>query len=455
MHPLTNKKVLVLGFGASGQAAAKFLLHFGAHVTAVDRKSDPTHSVQAEDDIHSIEPFDLVVVSPGVSPDHFLLKMARVAHVEVIGEAELALRFLDRPAVAITGTNGKTTTTLLVEHVLNRCGIKARAVGNVGRPITEELLASSNSEEIFIVELSSYQLETLTCCPFSGGVILNITPDHLDRYRSFQEYADVKLSLANALKKGAPLFVHEGIECPNGVKYGGGKLCTLQLTDNRELIDHRMDKKVQLPKGLAPHDALNAAAAYGLCQKFGVNLQKFVEALMDFQKPAHRLEHFATINGVNYYNDSKATNPEAVIQAVLSFKKGVILLAGGEDKNLSYDSWPQVFKGIVELVLVFGEAALKVEAALTDCIPVTRFANLKQVVAFAKNKATSGQKVLLSPGCASFDQFKNYEQRGEKFKHWVLEGEILDEHQPKRYNHLGCVDECGIFSDPVSNSAPL
>lgn len=455
MHSLANKKVLVIGFGASGKAASKFLLHFGAHVTAVDRQGDPSHLVLSENDIDSVEKFDLVVVSPGISTNHFLLKMAREALLEVIGEAELALRFLDRPAVAITGTNGKTTTTLLVEHVLNSCGVKAKAVGNVGRPITEEMLASNDPEEVFVVELSSYQLETLACSPFSGGAILNITPDHMDRYRNFQEYTAMKLSLGRALKKSSPLFVYEEIECSNSVKYGVGEQCALQLLENGELIDHRLGEKVKLPKKLATHDALNATAAYGLCHQFGIDLKKFVQALVNFQKPNHRLEHFATIRGVNYYNDSKATNPEAVIQAVLSFKKGVILLAGGEDKNLSYASWSQMFKGVIDQALVFGEAVLKVEAALTDCIPVTRFANLKQAVAFAKKIAISGQTVLLSPGCASFDQFKNYEQRGENFKCWVLEGEILDEHQPERYNHLGCIDECGIFSDPISDSAPL
>ena len=360
---------LIVGMGMSGFAAKRFLEFHGKEVFCVDR--DPVPGVFRETAEISWDQIDQVIASPGVPSDHFLFLEAKRRSIEVIGEVELACRTITQPCVGITGTNGKTTTTLLAAHVLKN----SIAVGNVGNPLTEILLDEENRDKILVLELSSYQLETMQAKCLDAAVILNITPDHLDRYASFDDYAAAKWRIQDCLKKGAPLLT----------------------------------------------DCTNEAAARFLCRQFGVKEAEFEEAAKSFVKPAHRIEHVVDREGVTYINDSKGTNIASVMHAVRQTKGPISLIAGGKDKKSSYLPWVQGFDGKVIRIFAIGEAANEIETQLSHCIPVLKFATLSEAVEFARNQATPGETVLLSPGCASFDQFRNYEERGELFKRLVTE----------------------------------
>jgi UDP-N-acetylmuramoylalanine--D-glutamate ligase len=320
--------------------------------------------------------------------------------IEIIGEAELALRSIKQNAVAITGTNGKTTVTLLTEHILKTAGIPARAVGNVGEPLSA---MRGKPEEVLVVELSSFQIETLRARAFDAAVLLNITPDHLDRYSDMRAYARAKCALERCLKEDAPFFVQDG------VLQTYGDLFT-QLTKQMPTL--------ALPD-LPRHDRENALAAYALCRRFGVSEADFLRALSIFQKPAHRIEFVSEIDGICYYDDSKGTNIDAVIQAVHAMRGPVILIVGGVDKGASYLPWVENFRGKVKQILALGQAAKKIVEELEPFFALQHVSSLHEAVEQARRVAISGDSVLLSPGCSSYDMFRDYVQRGEEFKRYV------------------------------------
>ncbi len=376
--------VLVLGLGISGKSAVPFLEAKGAKVFVYDDK-EPSGPID-----FSI--LDLVIVSPGIAYTHPYYQKAVEQGIEVIGEAELAFRYINQPCLAITGTNGKTTVTALIEHVLNCCGIKAKALGNIGIPLTSYV---PHPEEILVVELSSYQLETMTTKVFDAGVILNITPDHLDRYQSMEEYAAAKCRLENCIKPGGTLYIYEEVEkeykhlLKNYKTYGG----------------HNFEEE-------------NIMAARLLCN---VKEEDFLKALATFKKPSHRVEFVKEIQGIRFYDDSKGTNIDAVIKAVNMMKGEVVLIAGGVDKGSSYVPWKKHFFGKVKKIIVIGQAADKIYQELIDDFDVERESSLQNAVERAKAVAARGDSVLLSPGCASFDMFKDYAHRGDQFKKYVME----------------------------------
>lgn len=396
---------VVIGAGISGRAAAQFLLARGKKVTVVDRNpqqltffesSDRLH-IALEEEFTDWQDVDEVILSSGIRPCHPLAQGKTV-----IGEAELALRTCGQRCVGITGTNGKTTVTLLVVHVLNCVGIPARALGNIGSPLTEYFL-KPKSEEVLVVELSSYQLETLHARVFDGGVILNITPDHLDRYDSFEAYAAAKCRLERCLKPGAPLFIHAEGEAVFGHLLQEKKMisCVEQGFKNR-------------------HDHENNSAAWELVKLFGVTWEQFLAGVESFQKPPHRIEFVGKWRGVSYFNDSKGTNLDAVIRAVESMEGRVLLIAGGVDKGASYEAWMAPFAKKVKKIFTLGEAAAKMEKELTSHFEMAPCASLEEAVRRASSEASEGESVLLSPGCASFDMFRDYVHRGEEFKRCVI-----------------------------------
>lgn len=393
-------KTLVIGLGLSGQSAAEFLLRKGCGVIGVD--SNPNLKGKGFEVFHDSSPIDMsdieqVIISPGVSPEHPLYCEALRKGIEVIGEAELAFRHMQQPCVGITGTNGKTTVTLLAEHVFRYSGKKARALGNVGSPLSAYML-DPDPEEIIIAELSSYQLETMQTPVFDAGVILNITPDHLDRYPSMEEYAKAKCRIQNCMKKQASLYVYEKIPLEFG---------PLLNTPYRTF------------GGEGNHDSENAQAVWLLCKEFGISVQQFSAALETFKKPPHRIELVKIIDEITYIDDSKGTNIDAAIRAVESCRGPVILIAGGVDKGASYLPWKQAFKGKVKKIIAIGQAAGKIAHELKDAFAIETAESLEQAVTHADLHAQRGDTVLLSPGCSSFDMFRDYAHRGEEFKRLV------------------------------------
>ncbi len=412
-----RKEALVIGLGISGKASAKLLLTKGFSVIAVDRRSnvlktDPVvldlmqqgMKIGNDEDPLSLASISLAVTSPGIDPSHPLLQKIKDARIELIGEIELAFRYLpNRCVLGVTGTNGKTTTVLLTAHILNASGKKAAAVGNVGAALSGYCLAP-NEEEILVVELSSFQLENLALAPyFDAALILNITPNHLNRHASMAEYAEAKLRIAKCLKPGGSLFLSKQLR----------NLIQGTVFDAISTISDGSGVRLGLPEGI------NVSAARVLASCCGIAENSIERALKTFRKPPHRIEWVAEIDGVAYYNDSKASNVEAVIHAVSLFSGPVVLIAGGVDKGSTYTPWIRCFQGKVKKIAVFGQAAKKMEQELGAFFSVERVSTLEEALQAARKEAGPGDTVLLSPGCSSYDQFANFEERGERFKKMI------------------------------------
>lgn len=433
--------VLVIGLGLSGRAAAAFLLKRGARVHGVDRDREllATHaeiqnlykqgfSASLENEPLDVCSFGLVVVSPGVPPTNPCYASALASGIPIIGEMELACRHMAQRCFGITGSNGKTTTTMLVTHALNQSGKKARALGNIGTPMTAVL--DDCDDEILIIELSSWQLETLSAKVFDAGAILNITPNHLDRHKTMQAYAGAKINLKNCLKPHAPLFMGkacreefasllEGFEAKS---FGFDSACSVYSDRFRVFLDGK--SAFELPpefQGKATHDVENMMAAYALCQVAGVSGDAFLSSLATFRKPPHRIEFVKKIDGVAYYDDSKGTSIVAVEKAVTALEGPIHLIAGGVHKGASYAPWRETFSGRVSHIYAIGQAANQIKGDLGDLLPVELHGSLKEALDSAAKRARPGENVLLSPGCSSYDMFKDYNHRGDEFKRLVDE----------------------------------
>ncbi len=413
-----KKKTLVLGLGISGKSAAVYLLRQGIQVVGVDGKAlqlQPEYPFEIFDDKEdiSLEGVDCIVKSPGISWEHPLLKKAKEKKVAITSEMELALLALKdkgKTLFAITGSNGKTTTTLLTTHILNACGKKALAVGNVGRAILSEI---DSPFDHFVVELSSFQLETLELQVFDAACICNITPNHLDRYGCMEEYARAKFRVARCLKPEGRLFLHKEVTQEFGY-----------------LIDAQMKEKVATifplryrhgESVIAAHDLENLGSAFALTSFLGVEEEEFWQAFSTFSKPPHRIEFVRLHHGVRYVNDSKATSSDAMSKAIESMEGDVILIAGGLDKKGDFQSLKPLIKKKVKALLLIGSSAEKIERELHDVVSIEISETIDRAVMRAKDLAKPGENVLFSPGCASYDQFNNYEHRGEVFKQLVKE----------------------------------
>ncbi len=412
---------LVLGLGVSGKASVKLLFAQGYQVIGADDKADPEQLrdlifqgmrlLSNSEDINwpSIK---LFVVSPGIPPSHPLYRSALAHGIEIVGEAELGFRNLDQPAIAITGTNGKTTVTLLVEHILNLSGIKAKALCNVGSPLSVYVL-NPGSGAVIVAELSSYQLETMSTSAFDAAVILNITPDHLERYGSLEGYAQAKCQLQNLLKPGSPFFVSQQVADEYAHLLKPGYIIYTQSESIEEIL---MQEYIELGE----HDIENIKAAWALCKPFKITTEQFLKGFRTFKKPHHRIEFVANIDGVHFFNDSKGTNIDAVIRAVQTMKGPVILIAGGVDKGASYLAWKKSFCGKVKRIVAIGQAAPKIFRELSPFFEMEIVDSLSAAVGASFCRATKGDHVLLSPGCSSFDMFRDYAHRGEEFQRTVF-----------------------------------
>lgn len=401
------KKALVIGLGISGLASSEFLLQKGYNVVGVDARNISTHlpiqfCLEKE---YKPDPYlNLVVLSPGISRNHPILCQLQ-KDIPIFGEISLAANFIQQPMIGITGTNGKTTVTSMITHVLNYCGIAAEAVGNIGTPLIQ--CVSRQNQKILVVELSSFQLETLRSKSFSLGVILNITPDHLSRYNGFLDYVKTKLNLQNCIKEGGRLYLSQDIK---------NRFSSLLDVNH---LEFPIDPWLEIPRFFVA----NLAAAFAICSHFSISREKFSEAISFFKPHKHRLEFIRELNQIHFYNDSKATNIDAVRMAVTSLRKNIWLLSGGCSKGTSFACWSWQLKPWVRGIYVFGSCTEQIVFELSHSLPVISTANLQEATVQAYCNASPGDVVLLSPGCSSFDEFQNYEDRGNVFKKIV--GELV------------------------------
>jgi UDP-N-acetylmuramoylalanine--D-glutamate ligase len=449
---LNGKRVLVVGLGKSGVASALFLKSHGAKVSVSDTKSGDElrneipvlldNGIAVETGGHGDRTFrdqDLIVVSPGVPVDAPPLVQARSLGETVIGEVELAAQFLPGPIVAITGSNGKTTTTTLTGEIMTAAGFPALVGGNIGTPAIS-LAQRAKSETVIVLEISSFQLETIQTFRPKVAVILNITPDHLDRHRTFEVYAAAKARIFEnqqaddcaVLNADDPTCVEMGKhtrsqvywfsrhkEVERGAWVREGNIVFRDGSGQREIL-----QVSEIPlKGA--HNLENVLAAVCAGALMGCAPEKIREAVRNFKAVEHRLEFVATIRGVDYYNDSKATNVDATIKALESFPANIHLILGGKDKGSDYAVLNDLLRQRVKRVYTIGAAAAKIESQIKGP-ELVHAETLENALRRANAVAQQGDIVLLAPACASFDQFKSYEHRGKVFKQ-IVQGLAEDE----------------------------
>lgn len=440
MDRLEGARVLVVGLGRSGRAAVKFLRHLGAQVWAADvRPLEELPGVEAELQAFGV-PFmlqseqafrnkDLIVVSPGVPADLPELEAARRSGVPVWGEVELAARFLKGSVIGITGTNGKTTTTSLVGHILKQAGLPVHVGGNIGVPVVE-IAQLAQPGDWAVLELSSFQLVTTESLHAKVAVVLNVTPDHLDWHRSWEAYVAAKRRLIELQNPQDPSVLNADDEvCRAFGKLRGGATvwfsarrpleCGWWVEDGRLFHDGTPWLEVKEIPLRGRHNWENVLAAAAASERAGARLEQIAEAVRCFAGVEHRLEFVARIRGVEYYNDSKATNVDAAIKAVEAFDSPLWIILGGKDKDGDYRPLGRLLRDRARGVLLIGAAANKIASQIGHDVPCIHCGTLDRAVAEASARAQPGEVVLLAPACASFDQFQNFEERGRKFKELV------------------------------------
>jgi len=376
---------------------------------------------------------DLIVVSPGVPYDEPHLQAARALGVPVIGEVELAARFLKGHIVAITGSNGKTTTTSLIGEILAKSGFPTQVGGNIGKPVID-MIAGSTAETWNVLEISSFPLETIETFHPKIAVVLNVTPDHLDRHRTFAGYVAAKARIfENQTASDFAVLNMDDATCATLAKTvkaqvrGFSRREAVQsgayIKDGQILYRDGAEAIVIMPLSAitlkGAHNQENVLAAVCAAMLAGAKPAQIANAVREFRAVEHRLEFVANINGVEYYNDSKATNVDATIKALESFPGGIHLILGGKDKGSDYSVLNPLLRERVKRVYTIGAAAAKIEQQMAGAAPVVRAETLETAVRKAVEAAQSGEVVLLAPACASFDQFTSYEHRGKVFKELV------------------------------------
>jgi UDP-N-acetylmuramoylalanine--D-glutamate ligase len=437
---LSKREVLIIGTKRSGQAAIELMLQQGARVRAMDEK-EPGPEEKAflaargislsRQSIRDLGAPDLIVLSPAVPFDSEVINEARLRGIPVIGEVELASHYLKGKIIGITGSNGKTTTTALTGHLLAEAGIKCEVGGNIGRAVTS-LVGTSSETGWSVLELSSFQLESIYHFRANIACCLNVTPDHLDRHHTFEAYANAKARLfetqetgdnavlnfddatcrAFSLKTKAQVFWFSSTQrVPSGMWLDGNNLML-----NEAHVLSRSDIRL---RGL--HNVENVMAAALTAWLAGAPPEGLGKAVTSFPGVEHRIEFVRNVNGVEYYNDSKATNVDATLKALDAFDGNIWVILGGKDKGSDYTLLAEPLKKRSKAVLLIGSAAGKIEADLKDSVPLVGCGTLPEATSYAQQHAAPGDVVLLAPACASFDQFDNFEHRGNVFKQLVAE----------------------------------
>lgn len=446
---LKEKRVLVIGTGISGMGAVQLLAGAGAHIILFDGNDKLTveevkgklpQGAAAEVYTGTLpeeaaERIELVVVSPGVPTDTEFIQAFRDRNVPVWGEIELAYRQARGKLIAITGTNGKTTTTALTGQIMKDYTDSVFVVGNIGVPYTLEA-GRTTEDSVTVAEISSFQLETIHAFRPDVSAILNITPDHLNRHHTMENYVAVKESIARNQDKSSrcilnyedaytrafgervsaeAFYFSSARKLEKGIYLEGDDI---YLADGQEPVRVLNIHEMKL---LGVHNVENVMAAIAMAHSIGVPLESIVKTVKAFQAVEHRIEYVATKKGVDYYNDSKGTNPDAAIKGIRAMNRPTILIGGGYDKESEYDEWIEAFDGKVKWLVLLGQTRDKI----AECARKHGFTNiimtdsLEETVAVCAEKAESGDAVLLSPACASWGMFPNYEVRGKMFKELV------------------------------------
>ncbi|HWZ56335.1 MAG TPA: UDP-N-acetylmuramoyl-L-alanine--D-glutamate ligase [Verrucomicrobiae bacterium] len=448
---LSGKQVLVVGLARTGIATALFCAERGARVTATEARPEAeiaeaaaklrAAGVALELGGHRAETFvrqDLIVPSPGVPPTLPPLAAARAIGVPVWSEIELAWRFLRGRLICITGSNGKTTTTALIGHILETAGLPVQVAGNIGTPLISRVDLSSDAG-FTVVEASSFQLESISAFRPDIAVLLNVTPDHLDRHGSIEAYGKTKARMfENQTPEDAAIINAEDAVAPQYAPTGPRVFWFSRLKrvasgcylrDNEIVFRCDGVESVLLERGViglrGSHNIENVLAAAAAAKLAGVEPAAISEGVRTFAGVEHRIEYVATISGVDYFNDSKATNVDATLKALDAFPGNVLVILGGKDKGCDYRILRQALRGHARMALLIGSAAEKIEAQLDGVVPIERAETLARAVQTAAKRAQPGDTVLLAPACASFDQFESYEHRGRVFKQLVRELEKL------------------------------
>ncbi len=442
---LEGKRVLVVGLGDTGEALCSFLLHQRAQVKVSEKKKPEELSqkisfwgekgVTIEAGKHNQKSFieaDLIVLSPGVPwlPE---LEAARAKGVKIISEIELAYKFLKGKVVGITGSNGKSTTATLTQKILEEGGLETYLAGNIGTPLIS-FVENSKDNHIYVTEISSFQLKHIEQFRASVSVLLNISPDHLDWHPSFNDYYEAKKKLIVSQRKNDIAILNRDDPLVWALKEEGkfqvyafsrkrnvSRGCFLQgdwivLSDKKE---EKLIRTSVIPL-LGIHNQENIMASALVGYILGIPVSRIEEPIRSFRGLEHRLEKVRTVNGVDFYDDSKATNIDATSKSIQSFDRNIILILGGRDKGSDFKKLRKPVKERVKKVILLGEAKEKIKTALKDTVPMEIASSLKEAVRFGYSEAKPGEVVLLAPACTSFDMFQNFEERGEVFKREAL-----------------------------------
>ncbi len=442
---LRGKRVLVVGLARTGVATALFCAARGANVTATDSRTENeigeaiaplrTAGISLELGGHRENTFleqDLIVPSPGVPPDALSLQAARAKRVTIWSEVELAGRFLEGRLIGITGSNGKTTTTSLIEHILKGAGFSTILAGNIGTPLIS-CVERTSDDTITVVELSSFQLELIETFRPNISVFLNLTPDHLDRHHTLEEYGRAKARIfenqteadSALLNADDPATTSLAPTKPHVFWFSrrqrvaqGGFLWDKEIVfrNDREEAAVLNLQEIPLP---GAHNVENVLAAVAATRLAGAEPAAIAKGVRSFAGVEHRLEFVAEVGGVRYYNDSKATNVDAALKALDAFPGHILIVLGGKDKGSDYTALQRPLREKAILGLLIGAAAEKIEKQITGSVAIERAGTIERAVEIASLAARPGDVVLLAPACASFDQFQNYEHRGRVFKELV------------------------------------
>ncbi len=448
---LRGRNVLVVGLGKSGKAAAKALKEAGAIVTIQDSKTPDKLDTQflqymQNEEIRSylgsvpedMSAYDMLILSPGVPPYLDYIQEARNAGVEIIGELELAYRLGEGNFVAITGTNGKTTTTTLVGEIFKASGRNTAVVGNIGSPVVAQTM-DSGRDDWFVTEVSSFQLETAVDFEPVVSAILNLTPDHLNRHGTMEAYGAAKAQVAANQSEDEFLVINlddkQAFELSKNTKatiipfsrkekldrgayLDGTKIIVKGLNGVEHIICDKSDLRI-----IGDHNVENVLAAAAIAFYAGIRTDVISSVIKEFPGVEHRIEFCGRIDEVDYYNDSKGTNVDAAVIALKALKDGIILIAGGDGKGQEFGELAEHFEGAVEALILLGRDAPIIEEAARKA-GFTNIYNCKDMpecVRKAAELARPGEKVLLSPACASWDMYANFEQRGRHFKQCINE----------------------------------
>jgi len=442
MINVKNKNITVLGAKRSGIGVAKLLSHYQANVFISDNNKNAIDdntkqllknlNIESEFGQHSekIYDSDFIIISPGIPDTIPVIQKIKQLNIPILSEIEIAYNFANSQIIAITGSNGKSTTTKLTADILNKSGIPAIACGNIGLAFSEAVFTSlkKNTKPIYVVEISSFQLENIINFRPNVAVLLNITPDHLDRYNSFNEYAKTKVKIFINQSKNDIAILNIDDENVSNFSKPKSKIINISMRENKDQFAyfdktyfhykinsqwHKLNKnKIQL---IGEHNQYNILSAFSAAYSFLNNEIGTVRSLSTFKSITHRIEFCGSINGVSFYNDSKATNTDSVKVALKSFKDPIHLILGGKDKDTDFSELQELINKNVKTVYTIGETSNKINSQLKN-INIVNSKVLDLAMKTALKNANKNEIILLSPSCSSYDQYVNFEKRGEHFK---------------------------------------